>query len=197
MSEEIVYVVDDDDAVRDALAMLFRAAGLRVESFASADAFLEHGRPASRSCLVLDIRMPQMNGHALQDALIERGVALPIIFVTGHGDIPMAVTAVKKGAFDFLEKPFDDDRLLARVREALESSAGVGTRTAGADMTVLSIREREVLELVLAGKPSRQIGLELFISTKTVEFHRARIMQKLQVHSAAELFRFCLGRLHA
>jgi two-component system, LuxR family, response regulator DctR len=190
MTAQLVYVVDDDEAVRDALAMLFRSAGLAVQSFPSAACFLEACRPAERSCLVLDIRMPGMSGGALQDALRERGWTIPIIFVTGHGDIPMAVAAVKKGAFDFIAKPFDDEHLLASVRGALDDCA---QRSRAADLTLLSMREREVLELVLAGKPSWQIGEELFISTKTVDFHRARILQKLQVRSTAQLFRLCLG----
>jgi FixJ family two-component response regulator len=145
---------------------------------------------------VLDIRMPEMSGGALQDALIQRGSTIPIVFVTGHGDIPMAVDAVKKGAFDFLEKPFDEEHLLGCVRKALDHCAhGQSDCRRSADLAPLSGREREVLELVLAGKPSRQIGEELFISTKTVDFHRARIMQKLQVRSMAELFRLCLGSL--
>lgn len=193
LTEELVYIVDDDDAVRDALAMLFRAAGLQVQSFASSAEFLGRSTPAARSCLVLDIRMPGIKGSALQDVLIGRGSAIPIIFVTGHGDIPMAVAAVKKGAFDFIEKPFDQDLLLTRVRDALDHVAERRrTRRGPADLAVLSVREREVLEMVLAGKPSRQIGQELFISTKTVDFHRARIMHKLEVQSAAQLFRLCL-----
>jgi len=193
-----VYVVDDDDAVRDSLAMLFQTAGLRVETFASAAEFLKVEKRDPASCLVLDIRMPGLSGMALQEGLIERGSAIPIIFITGHGDIPLAVQAVKRGAFDFIEKPFDDYHLLSQVLSALSTASD--RRRAGAEqaqheerVTMLSAREREVLDLVLAGKPSRQIAEDLFISVKTVEFHRARIMQKLEVGSAAELFRLCLG----
>lgn len=194
MSERTVYVVDDDEAVRDALDMLFRTAGLRVQAFASANAFLEQARPSPPACLVLDIRMPGMSGTALQERLAERGERLPILFITGHGDIPMAVEAMKKGAWDFIEKPFDDHRLLCQVLDALEGRPASGrpsAATAGR-LAQLSGREREVLERVLAGKPSREIAGELAISVKTVEFHRARIMQKLGVRSAAELFRACL-----
>jgi len=194
-SDRTVYVVDDDDAVRDALSMLFRTAGLRVETFPSAVAFLQCKKLEPVSCLVLDIRMPGLTGLALQEALGERKLRIPIIFITGHGDIPMAVEAVKKGAYDFIEKPFDDYQLLCQVLNALDSGAG-GTReesTGSERLALLTEREREVLDLVLAGKPSRQVATELFISVKTVEFHRARIMQKLNVRSAAELFRLCLS----
>ena len=201
-SERTVYVVDDDDAVRDALSMLFRTAGLRVETFPSAVAFLQCKKLEPVSCLVLDIRMPGLTGLALQEALGERKVRIPIIFITGHGDIPMAVEAVKKGAYDFIEKPFDDYQLLCQALNALDSAVG-RARAESSDigsserLALLTEREREVLDLVLAGKPSRQIATELFISVKTVEFHRSRIMQKLRVRSAAELFRFCLSGLQA
>ena len=192
-----VYVVDDDDAVRDALSMLFRTAGLAVETFPSAVAFLQCEKLDPVSCLVLDIRMPGLTGLALQEALGERRVRIPIIFITGHGDIPMAVEAVKKGAYDFIEKPFDDYQLLCQVLNALEQGAERARKGAstpgGADrLASLTEREREVLDLVLDGKPSRQVAVDLHISVKTVEFHRARIMQKLNVRSAAELFRVCL-----
>jgi two-component system response regulator DctR len=194
-AERTVYVVDDDEALRDALGMLFRTAGLKVETFPSAAAFLQRAKPVQPACLVLDIRMPGLTGTALQDELIRRGARIPIIFITGHGDIPMAVEAVKKGAYDFIEKPFDDYQLLCQVLNALEPSGGhvPGPQGGAERLAVLSEREREVLELVLAGKPSRQIAADLFISVKTVEFHRARIMHKLEVRSAAELFRLCLG----
>jgi FixJ family two-component response regulator len=189
-----VYVVDDDEALRDALGMLFRTAGLKVELYASAVEFLERAKPAMPGCLVLDIRMPGLSGTALQEELAARGSALPIIFISGHGDIPMAVEAVKKGAYDFIEKPFDDYQLLCQVLNALEHAGEQREQRGGPErLAQLSEREREVLDLVLAGKPNRQVAAELFISVKTVEFHRARIMQKLEVRSAAELFRLCLG----
>ena len=193
-----VYVVDDDDAVRDSLAMLFRTAGLHVETFASAAAFLQLEKREPTACIVLDIRMPGLSGMALQEGLTARGSTIPIIFITGHGDIPIAVEAVKRGAFDFIEKPFDDSQLLTQVLAALETASD--RHRASADqvlrterLALLSARERSVLDLVLAGKPSREIAAELFISVKTVEFHRARIMQKLEVRSAAALFKLCLG----
>jgi FixJ family two-component response regulator len=191
-----VYVVDDDEAVGDALRMLFSTAGLEVETFRSASEFLECARPGPASCLVLDIRMPGMGGSALQDELIKRGLRMPIVFITGHGDIPMAVEAVKKGAFDFVEKPFDDERLLHQVLSAIDVAADPRRGAApGARERIarLSAREREVLDCVLDGKPSPQIARELFISVKTVEFHRARIMDKLGVRSVAQLFRVCLA----
>ena len=191
-----VYIVDDDNAVRNALRMLFRTAALEAETFSSADAFLEEADLTRRCCVLLDIRMPGMTGTALHDELLRRGVRVPIIFITGHGDIPMAVDAMRKGAFDFIEKPFDDEQLLARVREALEQqhkeAAPAKAEMGSVPVSELSERQREVLQRVLDGKPSRQIAEELDISVKTVEFHRARIMQKLGVKTAAELFRRCL-----
>jgi FixJ family two-component response regulator len=190
-----VYIVDDDNAVRSALKMLFRTAQLEAEAFSSAAAFLEYADLTQRCCVLLDIRMPGMSGSALHEELLRRNRRVPVIFITGHGDIPMAVNAMKKGAFDFIEKPFDDEQLLSQVRAALESfEAPEPEKTApGASLELLSSRQREVLQRVLDGKPSRQIAEELAISVKTVEFHRARIMQKLGVKTAAELFRRCLG----
>jgi len=196
MKARTVFVVDDDEAVRDALAMLFRTAGLEAVCFDSAAAFLKNPQLRRPCCLVLDIRMPGLTGLQLQDVLAERGVRLPILFITGHGDVPMAVRAMRNGAFDFVEKPFDDAQLLVQVLDALEHPAASGRATprpTREKLDELSEREREVLDCVLEGKPSRQIGEELFISVKTVDFHRARIMQKLGVRSAAELFRFCLA----
>jgi FixJ family two-component response regulator len=190
-----VYIVDDDNAVRSALKLLFRTAQLDVEAFSSADAFLEDADLTQRCCVLLDIRMPGMTGTALHEELRRRSYRVPVIFITGHGDIPMAVDAMKKGAFDFIEKPFDDEQLLSQVRAALESFDVAEAEKAepGAPLELLSSRQREVLQRVLDGKPSRQIAEELAISVKTVEFHRARIMQKLGVKTAAELFRRCLG----
>jgi len=199
MNDRTVYVVDDDDAVRDSLTMLFRNAGLEVRGFSSARAFLAEPPPEAPACLVLDIRMPGMSGTALQDELRSKAPRLPIIFITGHGNIPTAVEAVKKGAYDFIEKPFDDYQLLSQVMTALERSAALQSAPPPAtpsreQLALLSEREQEVLKLVLAGKPSRQVAEELYISSRTVEFHRARIMHKLGVRSAAELFRVCLAR---
>jgi two-component system response regulator DctR len=183
ISDRVVYVVDDDDAVRDAVRMLFRTADMEVESFSSAAAFLEQADLERRCCVLLDIRMPGMTGTDLHDELLQRGVRAPVIFITGHGDIPMAVQAMRKGAYDFIEKPFDDEQLLNQVLNALAEFD---------ELSLLSARQRDVLDRVLEGKPNRQIAEELTISVKTVEFHRARIMQKLGVRTAAELFRRCL-----
>jgi len=190
MSERVVYVVDDDDAVRNAVRLLFRTADLEVETFASAAAFLAQADLERRCCLLLDIRMPGMTGSDLHDELRGRGVRAPVIFITGHGDIPMAVEAMRKGAYDFIEKPFDDEQLLGQVLDALDEFAEAPEPVT---LPILSARQRAVLDRVLAGKPNRQIAGELAISLKTVEFHRARIMQKFGVRTAAELFRRCLG----
>jgi FixJ family two-component response regulator len=190
-----VYIVDDDNAVRNALKLLFRTAELDVEAFSSADAFLEDADLTQRCCVLLDIRMPGMTGTALHEEMLRRGIRVPVIFITGHGDIPMAVGAMRRGAFDFIEKPFDDEQLLSQVLAALDSfEAGEPEKVepfAALD-EILSLRQKEVLQRVLDGKPSRQIAEELAISVKTVEFHRSRIMQKLGVKTAAELFRRCL-----
>ena len=196
-SEHTVFVVDDDAAVRDALRMLLRAARIYVETHGSASSFLKAYRPTHPGCLVLDIRMPGMSGLDLQDELHKRKILIPIVFLTGHGDVPMAVRALKKGAVDFIEKPHDEERLVLAVLNALrvdndrqkqanrydEVSDDLASRLAA-----LSQREREVLDRVLETKQTRQISDELCISVKTVEFHRARIREKLGVTSLAGLF---------
>jgi len=189
-TDRVVYVVDDDDAVRNAVRLLFRTADLEVETFPSAAAFLAQADLERRCCLLLDIRMPGMTGSDLHDELRGRGVRAPVIFITGHGDIPMAVAAMRKGAYDFIEKPFDDEQLLGQVLNALDEFVEAPEPVS---LPILSARQRAVLDRVLAGKPNRQIAGELAISLKTVEFHRARIMQKFGVRTAAELFRRCLG----
>lgn len=190
----VVFVVDDEEAVGDSLAMLLRTVGLPTRVYRDPRRFLDDYRPEQPGCLLLDVRMPQLGGLEVQRELGRRHASLPIIFITGHGDIPMAVEAMRKGAFDFIEKPFDDEQLLARVREAFELQQKAETRPVMGSVPIseLSERQREVLQRVLDGKPSRQIAEELEISVKTVEFHRARIMQKLGVRTAAELFRRCL-----
>jgi FixJ family two-component response regulator len=191
--DRVVYVVDDDDAVRSAVRLLFRTADLQVETFPSAAALLEQADLERRCCLLLDIRMPGMTGTELHDELRGRGVRAPVIFITGHGDIPMAVQAMKNGAYDFIEKPFDDEQLLSQVLEALDGYQPAFEELPKPALPVLSARQRSVLDRVLEGKPNRQIAEELAISLKTVEFHRSRIMQKFEVRTAAELFRRCLG----
>ncbi len=177
-----VYVVDDDVAVRDGLTAMFDAAGLAVRAYASAREFLQAYRPEWSGCVVLDVSMPDMTGPELQAELNRRGVQLPIIFLTAHGDIPMTVNAIKAGAVDFLTKPADGAVLLKRVRAALAQSTEVS-----ASLASLTDREREVMMRVAAGYASKEIARELNISHRTVEIHRARVMQKMKAHSVLEL----------
>ena len=186
----VVMVVDDDSGVRNAMRALLKSVGINATLFSSAQEFLSAYDPLQPGCLLLDIRMPGMTGSDLHDELRGRGVRAPVIFITGHGDIPMAVEAMRKGAYDFIEKPFDDEQLLGQVLNALED---VEAAPQPVSLPILSARQHAVLDRVLAGKPNRQIAQELAISLKTVEFHRARIMQKFGVRTAAELFRRCLG----
>ncbi|HEX6530905.1 MAG TPA: response regulator [Burkholderiales bacterium] len=196
MAARTVYVVDDDEAVRDALATLLRAGGFRARTFASPLEFLADYRPQEPDCLVLDVRMPRMDGLEVQRRLIERGARIAVIFISGHGDIPMAVEALRRGALDFLVKPFDDAELLLRVREAFGRVPGRRVRVSAGErlrgMALLSAREREVLGGILEGKTNRVLAAELALSPKTVEYHRARIMRTLRVRSTAELFQYCL-----
>lgn len=199
----MVYLVDDEDVVRDALAWLLRSRRLLSEGFPSAEAFEAMldarpgqgaGWPDAPSCLLLDVRMPGMSGLALFERLIERGLAasLPVIFLTGHGDVPTAVAAVKRGAFDFVEKPFSDNALVDRVEQALALSAeAIAARTSRGQlaqrMSELTEREREVMGLVIQGLPNKLIADQLNISVRTVEVHRARVFEKMNVKSAVEL----------
>lgn len=189
-----VFIIDDDQAVRDAISLLLRADGLAVATFASAAAFLESTAVQQPGCLVLDVRMPGMSGLDLQKQLRARGCRIPILFVTGHGDVPMAIRAMKAGAFDFLEKPFQGEMLLERVREALALDARQRARQArraeaAARLALLSPREWEVLDRVAAGQYNKVIAAELGISLSTVEIHRKRIMEKLQAESLSDLIR--------
>jgi len=196
-SGNTVFVVDDDAAVCDALGMLLRAAGMKVETFSSAASFLKELRAGQTGCLVLDIRMPGMSGLDLQDELHRRKISIPIVFLTGHGDVPMAVRALKKGAVDFIEKPHEAERLVLAVLNALRMDDERRKQTNRHDdlsldlatrLATLSEREREVLDRILEGKQTRQIAGELCISVKTVEFHRARIRDKLGVATQAQLY---------
>ena len=193
----IVYIVDDDDAFRDSLRWLIESNGYVVETHSSAESFLAAYDPHQPGCIVLDIRMPGMSGIELQDELERREITLPIIFVTGHGDVPTAVAAIKKGAAEFIEKPFNDTRFLAVIEGAL--ARDVETRrararqlSAAARVATLSRREREVLERAVAGKPNKIIAEDLGISIKTVEAHRARMMMKMGADSIAELVQLAL-----
>ncbi|MBI2313680.1 MAG: response regulator transcription factor [Betaproteobacteria bacterium] len=187
-----VFIVDDDDAIRDSLKWLFQSRGYRVETHPSAEAFLGAYRGDTSGCLVLDVRMPGMSGLELYDILKERGVGLPVVFLSGHGDIPMAVSSLRKGAMDFIEKPFNDNELVDRVAESLrmdeERRRDEASRHAVAErLAQLTPRELEVMQLILAGKHNKVIADELRISMRTVEVHRSRILQKMGVRSAVEL----------
>jgi FixJ family two-component response regulator len=193
-----VYVVDDDEAMRDSLRWLLESAGYRVSSYSSAERFLAGFRPDRAACLVLDVRMPGLTGLELQQELNRRGTPLPIIFITGHGDVPMAVDALKSGAYHFLEKPFKGDHLLELIGQALSVGAPgeierSKRRCAAARLATLTQREREVMELVVHGRKNREIAEALGISVKTVEAHRARAMEKMEVSSIAELVQATLN----
>ena len=187
-----VFIVDDDAAIRFAMQALMDSVNLTHEIFASGDEFLEKITGQRPGCLVLDIRMPGLGGLGLLEELIKRGNTLPIIFITGHGDVPMAVEAMQKGAVDFIQKPFRDQELLDRIREALATDeerreaqqhhAEVASR-----LDRLTNREREVFDLVVTGKPNKVIAYELGVSQRTVEIHRARVMEKMQARSLADL----------
>jgi RNA polymerase sigma factor (sigma-70 family) len=187
-----VFVVDDDRAVASSLKALIESVDLRTAVFATAQAFLEQYDPRDPGCLVLDLRMPGMSGLQLQETLAARGIAIPIIFITGHGDVKMAVRALKGGALDFLEKPFHDQDLLDRIQQALAADAqrrrGAESRAAlHRRIDSLTPREREVMNLLVQGKPSKAIATLLGLSCKTVEFHRARVMEKMRARSPVEL----------
>ena len=196
--EPTVFIVDDDEAMRDALDTLIRSVGMRTSLHASADEFLAAYDPEQPGCLVLDVRMPGMSGLDLQDALAEQGIKLPVIIITGHGDIPMAVQAMRAGAVDFLEKPFREQELLHRIHQAVEQDTRARQdRAAKAEITArlasLTPREGQVLDLVVAGRPNKAIAGELGLSHKTVEFHRAKIMDKMRADNVAELVRMDLA----
>ncbi len=198
MSEATAHIVDDDAAIRDALSWLLRSRGVTARAWESGEAFLAGFSEAMRGCIVLDVRMEGMSGIEVHDQLLARGCRMPVIFLTGHGDVPLAVTALKKGAFDFVEKPFNDNQLVDRVIEAmrleealhreLEAEASIAARLAR-----LTPREREVMEHVLAGDYNKTIADALDIAVRTVEVHRANIFEKMDVRSAVELAQL-LGR---
>jgi len=193
----VVYLVDDDRAVLDSLQLLMRSVGLPSRPFVSAQAFLDVFDPDQPGCLVLDVRMPGMSGLDLQQALHERGASIPIVFVTAHGDVPMAVEAIKAGAVDFVQKPFRDQELIDKVQDALahdaERRAASGARQVALDRIAdLTPREREVMDLVVEGKANKVIAGDLGISQRTVEIHRARVMEKMRVSSVAELVQIVL-----
>ena len=194
-----VFVVDDDNAVRNSLRLLLKSVGIASQPLGSAAEFLETYRPSQPGCLVLDVRMPGMSGLELQRELNVRGATIPVIFITGHGDIPMAVEAMQQGAFDFLAKPFRDQELIDRVQRALSKDAT--TRTALEErerirerLESLTPREREVLALMTQGKPNKIMAHELGVSQRTVEIHRARVMEKSGASSLAQLVRMVMDQ---
>ncbi len=193
----IVFLVDDDEAVRDSLALLMKSVALTSRSFSSADEFLAEYDPESPGCLVLDIRMPGMSGMELQQKLIEMRAILPIIFITGHGDIPMAVEAMQRGAVDFIPKPFRDHELLDRINKALEDDRKnrdtlVEREEVEKRVGKLTPREKQDMELVVQGKANKVIAGDLEVSQRTVEIHRARVMEKMQSRSVAHLVRMVM-----
>lgn len=192
-----IFVVDDDSAVRDALKLLLRSVGQSVETYGAGQEFLEAYSEDRPGCLVLDIRMPGMSGLELQQKLNEKHSILPIIFITGHGDVPMAVEAMQAGAVDFIQKPFRDQDLIDRINQALEKDssnrAALGERNdIRRRLETLTPREREVLDLVVHGKANKVIAGDLKLSQRTVEIHRARVMEKMQASSLAHLVRMVL-----
>lgn len=197
LPEATVFVVDDDDAVRESLAFLLKSVGLKVESFSSAQDFLKSYNPARAGCLVLDIRMPGMSGLELQEKLKQMESMLPIIFITGHGDVPMAVKAIKAGAADFVQKPFRDQELIDRIREVLEEDASARVeKLQKAEILKridsLTEREREVMEQVVDGKANKVVAIDLNVSQRTVEIHRANVMDKMKARSLAQLVRLVM-----
>ena len=196
-----VYVVDDDEAVRDSLQWLLEGKDYRVRCFESAEAFLARYDPREVACLIADIRMHGMTGLELQDKLIERHSPLPIVFITGHGDVPMAVDTMKKGALDFIQKPFDESALVSVVERMLEHARTAFTdqqqaATREALLAKLTGRESQVLERIVAGRLNKQIADDLGISIKTVEAHRANIMEKMGANTVADLLKVALGSAH-
>ena len=197
MREPMVYVVDDDQAVRDSLGLLLRSMGLKAQLFESGQAFLDALDPDWCGCLVLDIRMPGMSGMELHQRLREMHNNLPVIFVTGHGDVPMAVEAMHNGAFDFIQKPFRDQELLDRINQALSWDAEHRSeedlrRQVQERFATLTPREREVMEWVVRGLANKVIAMDLELSQRTVEIHRARVMEKMHARSLADLVRMSL-----
>lgn len=193
-----VFIVDDEADVRDSVGLLVRSAGLAVETFATADEFLHACDRERPGCMVLDVRMPGLNGLAAQQQLLKRGITLPVIFISGHGDIAMAVRAVQAGALDFLEKPFNDQALLDRVHKALAIDAENRAHAAAeaeiaCRLRTLTPRECEVMERLIEGKVNKIIARELDVSTRTVEIHRARVLHKMGVGNVSQLVRLVLS----
>jgi two-component system response regulator FixJ len=197
----MVFIVDDDEAVRASLRLLLKSVGIAATALGSAHDFLARHDPSQPSCVLLDIRMPGMSGLELQQALNLRGQIIPVIFITGHGDVPMAVEAMKNGAFDFLQKPFRDQELIDRVQLALakdkENRVALSQHSKiRAHLESLTPREREVLDLMTRGKPNKVMAADLGISQRTVEIHRARVMEKMEASSLAQAVRMMMDINH-
>jgi two-component system response regulator FixJ len=195
--EPIVFIVDDDDAVRGSLQLLMKSVGLVPNTLGSAREFLDRYDPKQPGCLILDVRMPQMSGLELQERLNARGAVIPVIFITGHGDVAMAVEAMQAGAFDFLQKPFRDQDLIDRIQRALAKDRANRALLTERNLVQqrlesLTPREREVLALVSSGKPNKLIAADLGLSQRTVEIHRARVMEKMGAASLAQLVRMVM-----
>lgn len=192
MNKGLVHIVDDEEPVRDSIALLLRSAGFASRQYEDPHAFLATYEPVEPECLVLDVRMPRMTGTELQQELNRRGWSLPVIFITGHGDVPMAVQAMREGALDFLQKPFDDDELIRRVESALRQDSRLRRQSGdlealAARLDSLTPREREVAQRIVEGQANKVIALELSLSERTIELHRARVMQKMDVRGVAQL----------
>jgi two-component system, LuxR family, response regulator FixJ len=197
MTKGTVFIVDDDEAVRDSLCALLEAEGYSVEAFASANAFLAGFKQQEACCVIADIRMPDMDGLELQEEIIGRGWGLPVVIITGHGDVPLAVRAMKAGAVDFIEKPFDDEVLRASIDRGIAQSRRKRGESAMAQevetrIAQLTAREREVMEHLVAGRPNKVIAHRMDISPRTVEVHRGRVMEKMQARSLSDLVRMAL-----
>jgi two-component system response regulator FixJ len=193
----LIHLIDDDEAVRQALAFLLATAGHAVRVYESAEAFLEGAGWVQGGCIVSDVRMPGLDGLALQRRLKEIGVTLPVVIMTGHGDVPLAVEAMKAGAIDFIEKPFDDEVLLSAIRVALKGQDETGRRDGEtgrikAKIETLSERERQVMDGLIVGHPNKTIAYDLQISPRTVEVHRANLMNKMAANSLSDLIRMAL-----
>jgi FixJ family two-component response regulator len=194
---ETVVIIDDDEAVRSSLKLLLQSVGLAAQTYAAANDFLAAYDPHVPGCLVLDVRMPGLSGLELQEQLNLRGAIAPVIFITGHGDVPMAVEAMQHGAFDFLQKPFRDQDLLDRIQRALARDRENRAQLARKDeirtrLASLTPREKEVLELMTRGRPNKLMAADLSLSQRTIEIHRARVMEKMHAASLAQLVRMTL-----
>ena len=197
MNEPTVFIVDDDQAVARSLRWLIESVQLKVETFASAQAFLDGYAAAKSGCLVLDVRMPGMSGIELQERLTVQRISVPIIFITGHGDVQMAVRAVQAGAFDFIEKPFNDQDLLDRIQRAISFDSEQRARDSqrarlSALFASLTTREREVMDLVVEGMSNKAVANTLGLSAKTVEVHRAKVMEKMNARSVSDLVKMSM-----